>query len=286
MDKKHSEASDKPSPPLYPPPDFSLPPPARQETRKTFPKTSSREKFDLNTRDTKRRDRHTSRDRERHRNPYSSSSRDSRDHRSQSRHSTSSRYSSRDHDSRRHDDRSRGSSKRQRSRSRSRTSSRRSPSHRSTSSRKSPQANHERSSRSHRSSPKRATRTHHETPRNQRRSSKDQTERERLLVKWRKNYCETSDQISKKLQELANDEDQASWIRASPADIHYRRSTNNTIESTPRLDTLCNLFEEELTKRADRARATQDPYNAPLRRRKVRVCRHKCKFHILIHFCC
>lgn len=99
-----------------------------------------------------------------------------------------------------------------------------------------------------------------------------------MLAKWRKNYCETSEQISKKLQEMASDEAQASWIRASPADIYYKRVKDTVVESTPRLDALCTLFDEELLKRADKTRATQAPYNAPLRRRKIRVCRHKSKF--------
>jgi ribonuclease III len=101
-------------------------------------------------------------------------------------------------------------------------------------------------------------------------------------VKWRKNYCETSEQISKKLQEMANDEEQASWIRASPADIYYRRANGNVVESTPRLDALCSLFDEELLKRADKTRATQAPYNAPARRRTIRVCRHKSKSESLV----
>lgn len=81
---------------------------------------------------------------------------------------------------------------------------------------------------------------------------------------------------------MANDEEQASWIRASPADIYYRRANGNVVESTPRLDALCSLFDEELLKRADKTRATQAPYNAPARRRTVRVCRHKSKSGSLV----
>lgn len=103
-------------------------------------------------------------------------------------------------------------------------------------------------------------------------------------MKWRQNYCETSEQISKKLQELANDEVQVSWIRASPADIHYRRTKDNVVESTPRLDALCTLFEDELLKRSERTRGKQAPYNAPNRRRKIRVCRHKSKLELKKNF--
>lgn len=282
MDKTPSEVSGKPSPQLYPTPDFSIPPPAIQKTRKTCPEaTTKTESSNLSSRESSKRgrpdDRRHSREREKTRcSPRPSSSRDSRDYRSQSRYSTSSRYSGRDYNSRRSDDRTRESFKRQRSLSRS--SLRKSPQSYRSSSRKSPSSNQDRKSRPRRSPPQRAARNSRDAPISQRRPSKNpQTERERLLVKWRKNYCETSEQISKKLQELAHDEEQVSWIRASPADIHYRRSKDNTVESTPRLDALCSLFDEMLSKRAERARAIQTPYNPPLRRRKIRVCRHKCE---------
>ncbi|CAO1415592.1 unnamed protein product [Diamesa hyperborea] len=112
--------------------------------------------------------------------------------------------------------------------------------------------------------------------RRDRRDSKVSSERERLLEKWRKNYCETPADISKKLEELANDEDKSnSWIRSSPADVYYKRVKDNVVESTPRLDALCTLFEEELLKRADKTRANQTPYTVPPRKRRVKVCRHK-----------
>lgn len=275
MNQKPSSFSDKPT--LYPP-DFSIPPPTFQDSRKTCSEKSAKPENSSSTmRNTSRHERRSSRDRDKSRySPRPSSSRDSRDYRSQSRYSSSSRsHDNRDYNSRRYDDRSKESLKRKRSRSRDLT--RKSPFHRSSSRNSS---KHDRTSRTRRSPEHRAPRAPRDAPpRSQRKSSKDpQTERERLLVKWRKNYCETSEQISKKLQELANDEEQASWVRASPADIHYRRTKGDTVESTPRLDTLCSLFDEELSQRAERARAKQTPYQTPLRRRKIRVCRHKCKF--------
>lgn len=77
--------------------------------------------------------------------------------------------------------------------------------------------------------------------------------------------------------ELANEEEQVSWIRSSPADIYYRRTRDNVVEATPRLDALCTLFEKELLQRSSTVKATQVPYNPPDRRRRMRVCRHKCK---------
>lgn len=300
MDHKPSEFEDKAPQPLYPPPDFSVPPPVIQESAKSI-QTAATTKIDSKTssRESSRHDRQNSRDRERSRHSPPSSrgprATSSRDYRSQSKYSTatSSRYSSRDYNnsSRRSPERQRESYKRKRSRSRSnsKASSRRSPNYKSTSSRKSPPASHrdrerekERNSRSvsHRHSPKRDTRDARESSKQvSRRSSKDpQTERERLLAKWRKNYCETSEQISKKLQEMASDKEQVSWIRSSPADIFYRRTNGIVVESTSRLDALCTLFNDELLKRSEKIKSTQAPYAAPTRRRKIRVCRHKSEF--------
>lgn len=84
--------------------------------------------------------------------------------------------------------------------------------------------------------------------------------------------------------ELANEEEQTSWIRSSPADIHYRRINANVVEATQRLDALCTLFENELLKRSIDVKASQAPYNPPDRRKHMRVCRHKSEhFFLLIY---
>ncbi|XP_062547442.1 ribonuclease 3 [Armigeres subalbatus] len=101
------------------------------------------------------------------------------------------------------------------------------------------------------------------------------SEREAILSKWRKNYCETPEDIRKKLAELTNDEDKTSWVRSSPADLFYRRISDKVVEGTPRLDALCVLFEEELNRRSERVRVKQAPYQPPPRKHKVRICRHK-----------
>lgn len=103
------------------------------------------------------------------------------------------------------------------------------------------------------------------------------TERDQLLVKWRSNYCETSDDITRKLAEMDPNENKDLWIRSSPADVFYKRSDNGDVESTSRLDTLCTLFDQELVARGPKIREKQPPYNTPPRKRKHKVCRHKCK---------
>lgn len=108
-------------------------------------------------------------------------------------------------------------------------------------------------------------------------SESQPTERERLLSQWRSNYCETSDDIAKKLELLVKGDEKECWIRSSPAELYYKRNASNEMESTARLDALCNLFDEELIKRGGRARAAQPTTEDEPKKRKHRVCRHKCK---------
>jgi ribonuclease III len=59
---------------------------------------------------------------------------------------------------------------------------------------------------------------------------KTESEREQLLAKWRKNFCETSEDIAKKLAELSYDEDEKKvWVRSSPADIFYKSLDNKLV---------------------------------------------------------
>lgn len=111
-----------------------------------------------------------------------------------------------------------------------------------------------------------------------------ESERQILLSKWRSNYCETSDDITRKLAELENDDDKITWIRSSPADIYYKRINETQVESTQRLDALCSLFEKELNARGKNIRLQQEPYLAPHRKRRQLVCRHKCNLFFEIFF--
>lgn len=108
------------------------------------------------------------------------------------------------------------------------------------------------------------------------------TERDQLLVKWRSNYCETSDDITRKLAEMDPNESKDLWIRSSPADVFYKRCENGDVDSTNRLDTLCTLFDQELVARGPQIRAKQPPHTTPPRKRKHKVCRHKCKLSFTI----
>ncbi|CAD7089834.1 unnamed protein product [Hermetia illucens] len=107
-------------------------------------------------------------------------------------------------------------------------------------------------------------------------SRRVETERERLLKNWRANFCETSEEIAKKLAEIAGNEEKETWIRSSPAEIYYRRLNEHVVEGSTRLDALCQVFEDQLVARVDRERAKLPPYQPPERKRKVRLCRHEC----------
>lgn len=109
----------------------------------------------------------------------------------------------------------------------------------------------------------------------------EESERDRLLSQWRSNYCETSEDIAKKLEQLVKDEEKECWIRSSPAELYYKRNAMNEVGGTARLDALCNLFDEELIKRGERARGAQPPTENEPKKRKHRVCRHKCNLVLM-----
>lgn len=130
----------------------------------------------------------------------------------------------------------------------------------------------------HRDEPERRKRSSERFKREEKSSSssskiRPETERDRVLAKWRKSYCETPDEIQMKLNELANNEEKKIWIRSSPADVYYLRLKDNEVEATARLNQICDLFTDVLLTRVEKAKAQQVPYVPPLRRRKI--CRHK-----------
>lgn len=104
---------------------------------------------------------------------------------------------------------------------------------------------------------------------------KEPTERARILEKWCSNFCETSEDITRKLEELAVGNEKECWIRSSPADLFYKRTSVNEIEGTPRLEALCTLFKTELVDRGARARQSMPLVEEKPKKRRQRVCRHK-----------
>lgn len=78
---------------------------------------------------------------------------------------------------------------------------------------------------------------------------------------------------------MDNFEEKEYWIRSSPADIYYKRTNGSEVMSSPRLDTLCDLFEQGLLNRAANLRNKLAPYVPPPRKRKAKICRHKCNIY-------
>ncbi|XP_033356716.1 ribonuclease 3 [Bombus vosnesenskii] len=114
--------------------------------------------------------------------------------------------------------------------------------------------------------------------------NRDRTERELLLEKYRQDYCATSKDIERKMDELSAmgpegimENARKVWTRTAPADLYYNRDESNPkiMRGTPKLQELCELFKKVLLNRAAAARALQPPYEPPPRKTRARLCRHK-----------
>ncbi|XP_065156894.1 ribonuclease 3 [Atheta coriaria] len=109
------------------------------------------------------------------------------------------------------------------------------------------------------------------------------SERDRILCKWQQNYCETSEQVNKKIQELRENNEEflekenLIWTRTTPSDLFYERCEDNPkiMKATTRLTTLCDLFEENLVKRAEKINAGKPEYIPPPRKNRARLCKLK-----------
>jgi len=82
----------------------------------------------------------------------------------------------------------------------------------------------------------------------------------------RRNYCATSKDIKRKLNELSVlgskgllESEKKIWTRTSPADLYYVRDENNSkiVKSTLKLQELCITFKKVLIDRAAAARELQ-----------------------------
>ncbi|XP_069695951.1 ribonuclease 3 isoform X4 [Periplaneta americana] len=110
------------------------------------------------------------------------------------------------------------------------------------------------------------------------------TERELLLEKWRMNYCATTAEMQKKLEELAKmkpeeivEHEKKVWTRTAPADLYYIRDENNpkVMKATLKLIALCDTFSEELVQRAEKVRSARPSYEPPPRKHRMRLAKHK-----------
>lgn len=116
------------------------------------------------------------------------------------------------------------------------------------------------------------------------------SERKILLSKWRKNYCTTREEISKKIEEMNSDDDEdilarekKIWTRTTPADLYYQRDENNPriTKGTPRLLKVCQQFKNQLISRAERINAMKPVYEPPPRKNRARICKHKSMYKFI-----
>ncbi|XP_012145927.1 ribonuclease 3 drosha [Megachile rotundata] len=122
------------------------------------------------------------------------------------------------------------------------------------------------------------------SPNNNLPAKRDPTERELLLEKYRQDYCATSKDMERKMDELSAmgpegimENARKVWTRTAPADLYYVRDENNLklMRGTSKLYELCESFKKVLLDRATGARALQPPYEPPPRKTRARLCRHK-----------
>lgn len=115
------------------------------------------------------------------------------------------------------------------------------------------------------------------------------SERDALLAQWRKNYYATGEEITTKLEELSKmsqeeiiEREKSIWTRTTPADLYYERDEVNPkiIKGTNKLMEVCNRFNEELVLRARKINALKPPYEPPMRKKKARLCKHKCNLFV------
>ncbi|XP_076232216.1 ribonuclease 3 drosha [Calliopsis andreniformis] len=122
------------------------------------------------------------------------------------------------------------------------------------------------------------------SPSNSSSNKRDPTERELLLEKYRQDYCATSKDMERKMDELSAmgpegimENARKVWTRTAPADLYYTRDDTNPklMRGTPKLHELCELFKKVLIDRAAAARSLQSPYEPPPRKTRARLCKHK-----------
>lgn len=119
-------------------------------------------------------------------------------------------------------------------------------------------------------------------------STISRSEREEILSKWRRDYCNTSQQLSQKLEELASvdlgdalEQEKKVWTRSTPAELFYARDEEDLklVKATTKLRELCIHFEEQLLTRTQKANAVKPKYEPPPRKNRARLCKHKSKIY-------
>ncbi|XP_045452237.1 ribonuclease 3 [Melitaea cinxia] len=111
--------------------------------------------------------------------------------------------------------------------------------------------------------------------------SRPLTDREKILKDYQKNYCRTSEDFIKKMNEWSKEqnseekENQKMWYRSSPAELYYKPLEDGSgVEQTNKLKKICEKFYKTLIERGRNARPSNDEL-PPLKPPKVKMCKHR-----------
>lgn len=104
-----------------------------------------------------------------------------------------------------------------------------------------------------------------------------------LLLKWRKNYCSTQEELEKRVGELglsSEDPEEPSWTTSTHAKSYYKPDAANpkVMRGTAKLTKLCDTFRDMLVRRAEKVNAEKPEYVPPPRTSTARLCKHKGEF--------
>ncbi|XP_045773566.1 ribonuclease 3 [Maniola jurtina] len=111
--------------------------------------------------------------------------------------------------------------------------------------------------------------------------SRPVSDREKILNDFRKNYCRTSEDFIKKIEQWSkehnSDEEESTkmWYRSSPAELYYKVVEGGAgVQQTKKLEKICDIFFKTLIERARNARPAEDEL-PPLKPPKGRMCRRR-----------
>ncbi|XP_050344502.1 ribonuclease 3 [Nymphalis io] len=107
------------------------------------------------------------------------------------------------------------------------------------------------------------------------------TDREKILIDYQKNYCRTSEDFVRKMEEWSkehnsdDEENSKMWYRSSPAELYYKPSDDGIgVQQTNRLKKICEKFFKNLIERGRNARPAEDEL-PPLKPPRVKMCKHR-----------
>ncbi|XP_063538645.1 ribonuclease 3 [Cydia strobilella] len=104
------------------------------------------------------------------------------------------------------------------------------------------------------------------------------TDREKILEEYRKNYCQTSEDLIEKIEKWSKEKQEEEetpkmWYRSSPAELYYI-PIEGSVKQTPKLQKICDAFFTKVIERGRKARPEVDEL-PPLKAPKAKMCKHR-----------